>query len=69
MKYSPYNIGKKLYNDGYGVSDIWSAVRKDSDMDEAWRGYIDAKAKDEQRQDQAALRSQLGYSRIGLNNK
>ena len=63
-KYDPYKIGKRLYKDGYGISDIWGAVKHDSDMDEAFRGYKDALERDELKQ----IRSKLGYSRIGLKN-
>ena len=45
--YNPYKIGQSLYERGYGLSDIWSAVNRDSDVDEAVRGYNDAKAKNE----------------------
>lgn len=37
--YDPYDVGRKLYRDGRGISDIWSAVQKDEDLDEAFRGY------------------------------
>lgn len=36
---SPYQIGRNLYREGKGVSDIWSAVAEDTDMDECLRGY------------------------------
>jgi hypothetical protein len=66
--YSPYKIGKRLYKDGYGISDIWSAVQSDADMEEAFRGYNEAKAKADAREDLKMLQSKLGYSRIGRNN-
>lgn len=40
---TPYEIGRRLFNEGYGVSDIWGAVKLDSDMEEAQRGYDEAK--------------------------
>jgi hypothetical protein len=60
--YDPYRIGYKLYRDGKGISDLWGAVKADSDLEEAMRGYTDARKEDKE------VRSQLGYSRIGLNN-
>lgn len=66
--YNPYKIGKRLYKDGYGISDIWSSVKHDKDMEEAYRGYTETKAKDEARQDLKELQSKLGFSRIGRNN-
>ncbi len=62
--YNPYNIGKRLFKDGYGISDIASAVKCDADMEQAFRGYTDAQARAELKQ----IKSQLGYSRIGLRN-
>lgn len=62
--YNPYNIGKRLFKDGYGISDIPGAVKCDADMEEAYRGYCDAQA----RADLKQIKSQLGYSRIGLRN-
>jgi hypothetical protein len=62
--YNPYKIGKRLFKDGYGISDIASAVKCDTDIEEAHRGYIDAQA----RADLKQIKSQLGYSRIGLRN-
>lgn len=38
-EYNPFEIGRKLYRDGLGVSDIWGAVRHDSDLNECHRGY------------------------------
>lgn len=62
--YNPYNIGKRLFKDSYGISDIAGAVNCDADMEEAYRGYCDAQARAELKQ----IKSQLGYSRIGLRN-
>lgn len=62
--YNPYKIGKRLYKDGYGISDLWSAVKSDADLEEAMRGYTDA----QKRADQKHIKSKLGYSRIGLGN-
>lgn len=44
-KITPYEIGERLYMCGAGISDIWSSVEKDSDMDQAFRGYTDAMKK------------------------
>lgn len=63
--YSPYQIGKRLYKDGYGISDIWGAVKSDEDMEECYRGYCDAQAREEY----AEIKSKLGYSRIGRYGK
>ena len=67
-KYNPYKIGKNLYKDGYGISDIYGAVKCDADMDECYKGYCDAQAKAEAREDLKEIKSNLGYSRIGRNN-
>jgi len=40
--YKPYNVGKKLFEQGYGISDIIGAVKCDQDMEEAFTGYIEA---------------------------
>ena len=67
--YNPYKIGRALYRFGFGISDIWSAVKSDEDMDEALRGYTDAKeAAEGARADLKEIRSSLGYSRIGRHN-
>lgn len=63
-EYNPYKIGKRLFKEGYGISDIWGAVKTNEDMYEAHRGYSDAQA----RADLKAIKSKLGYSRIGRNN-
>jgi hypothetical protein len=65
---SPYEIGKRLYKTGFGISDLWGAVENDEELAEAQRGYDDAEAKDRARQDLKEIRSKLGYSRIGRNN-
>ena len=39
---TPYQIGKRLFRDGHGISSIWGAVERDADMDECHRGYDDA---------------------------
>jgi hypothetical protein len=62
--YNPYKIGKRLFKDGYGISDIAGAVKCDTDIAEAYKGYTDAQARAELKQ----IKSQLGYSRIGLRN-
>ena len=36
---TPFEIGRKLFKEGKGVSDIWGTLKQDSDMDEAFRGY------------------------------
>lgn len=43
--YNPYLIGRNLFLEGRGVSDIWAAVNRDADLDEAFRGYKEAKLK------------------------
>jgi hypothetical protein len=68
-EYDPYKIGKKLYHDGLGVSDIWGAVKHDNDMDACYQGYLDAKWMDEKKQNRKHVRSHLGYSRIGRYGK
>jgi NTP pyrophosphatase (non-canonical NTP hydrolase) len=39
---SPFNIGYQLFVDGKGISDLWGAVKHDSDLEEAHRGYMTA---------------------------
>ena len=36
---TPFQIGADTYWKGLGISDLWSAVSHDSEMDEAQRGY------------------------------
>ena len=62
--YNPYKIGRRLFKDGFGISDIAGAVKCDADMNECYKGYCDAQARAELKE----IRSKLGYSRIGLNN-
>lgn len=38
--YDPYEIGRQLYKDGYGVSDIWGAVKKDADVEICHQGFL-----------------------------
>ena len=66
--YNPYRIGKRLYWDGYGASHVIGAVKSDADIDEAMKGFMDAKALDETRNNRKEVKSKLGYSRVGLNN-
>jgi hypothetical protein len=67
-KYNPYKIGKKLYKDGLGISDVATAVCNDEDIAEALRGYEDAKIRHDAKQTLKEIKSKLGYSRIGLKN-
>ena len=62
--YNPYLIGKHLFEDGFGISDIIGAVKCDEDMEEAFKGYMEAMKRKESKE----IRSKLGYSRIGLGN-
>ena len=60
----PYDVGRRIYKEGKGISDLWGAVENDEDLKEAHRGY-------EYELERAKLKefkSQLGYSRIGRNN-
>ena len=58
---SPYQIGKKLYMDKFGISDIWAAIARDSDFDEAYKGYMDA-FRSANIMDGSDLMSDKGYS-------
>ena len=40
-KYNPYEIGKRLQKEGYGLSDIGTRVKCDADIDQAIKGYCD----------------------------
>jgi hypothetical protein len=60
----PYKVGKRLFKEGKGISDLWGAVENDDDLKEAHRGYNDAQNRAEKKE----IRSKLGYSRIGRNN-
>ena len=66
--YNPYKIGRRLYKDGLGISDVATAVRNNEDISEALRGYEDAMIKHQARQTLKEIKSKLGYSRVGLNN-
>jgi hypothetical protein len=67
-KEDPYNIGKRHFKEGLGIAGLWGAVENDDELKEAQRGYDDAQAKAEARQDSKEIKSKLGYSRIGRNN-
>jgi len=41
---TPFQIGIRLALTGFGISDIWSAVQSDDEMEEAQRGYDWAKS-------------------------
>tara|TARA_R110000868_G_scaffold121379_4_gene321994 strand:+ start:1599 stop:2201 length:603 start_codon:yes stop_codon:yes gene_type:complete len=47
-KEKPFEIGKRVAQEGRGISDLWGAVANDSDLPEAQRGYEDALAQPEQ---------------------
>ena len=68
VRETPYNIGKRHYREGLGISGLWGAVENDNELAEAQRGYDDAQAKDLARKDLKEIKSKLGYSRIGRNN-
>ena len=40
---TPFQIGVRLFKDGGGISDLWSAVKHDTDLEEAHRGFMFAK--------------------------
>ena len=44
-EYNPYEIGKRLQKEGYGISDIGIRVKCDADIDQAIKGYRDQKIK------------------------
>jgi hypothetical protein len=39
--YNPYEIGKRLQKEGYGISDIGIRVKCDADIEQALQGYCD----------------------------
>lgn len=41
QEYNPYEIGKRLQKEGYGISDIGIRVKCDADIDQALQGYCD----------------------------
>ena len=41
QEYNPYEIGKCLQKDGYGISDIGIRVKCDADIEQALQGYCD----------------------------
>lgn len=43
LEYDPYEVGKQIWREGRGISDIWGAVQRDEDMFRAFEGYEDAK--------------------------
>lgn len=65
QEYNPYELGKRLFRQGLGVSDIWGAVLSDNDQEECYRGYLEQKWSEER----PALWARLGYTRTGLNNQ
>ena len=40
---TPYELGRRLYRQGLGISDIPTAVYSDGDIAEAYRGFEDAR--------------------------
>lgn len=62
--YNPYKIGKRLFEEGFGISDIVVEVNGDTDLEQAFQGYMDAMKRKESKE----IRSKLGYSRVGLGN-
>lgn len=58
--YNPYNIGKKLYEQGKGISDIIGAVKCDDDLEQAFKGYMDAIQTAESKE----IRSKLGLQNV-----
>ena len=40
-EYNPYEIGKRLQKEGYGISDIGIRVKCDADIEQALQGYCD----------------------------
>lgn len=59
--YNPFNIGRNIYKNRQGLSDLIRAVKSDSDLEEASRGYL-------YEQERAQIKAKLAYSRVGLNN-
>jgi hypothetical protein len=41
QEYNPYEIGKRLQKEGYGISDIGIRVKCDADIEQALQGYCD----------------------------
>jgi hypothetical protein len=41
QEYNPYEIGKLLQKEGYGISDIGIRVKCDADIEQALQGYCD----------------------------
>ena len=41
QEYNPYEIGKRLQKEGYGISDIGIRVKCDADIEQALKGYCD----------------------------
>jgi hypothetical protein len=44
QKYSPEEIGRNAYRDGYGISDLWGMTKTDADTD--IEAYIKEKEKE-----------------------
>ena len=63
-KYNPFKIGKRLYKDGFGISDIGVNVRCDADIPEAYRGYCYQMHKQACKE----IKILTGDSRVGLGN-
>jgi NTP pyrophosphatase (non-canonical NTP hydrolase) len=43
---SAFQIGRMVYKKGLGISDLWGAVKQDSDLENAHTGYISAMNED-----------------------
>ncbi len=67
-KKTPFDVGRQVYKDGLGVSDLWGAVENDEELAEAHRGYEFEMTKAIKRSNQKEIKSLLGFSRIGRNN-
>jgi hypothetical protein len=39
-KETPFDIGRRLATENMGISSIWGAIEKDSDLEEAHRGFM-----------------------------
>lgn len=58
---SPWQIGRKLYFDRFGIEGIWAAIPRPEDYDEAFAGYMSA-FKSANIMDGSDLMSDKGYS-------
>ncbi len=65
---TPYELGRRLYRQGLGISDIPTAVYSDGDIAEAYRGFEDARLAQPERKWQGLTDDERTYLAWESNN-